>query len=233
MTDKKILLHGSTQIIEVPELSKGNSHNDYGRGFYCTESEEMAREWACREQKDGFVNRYLLDTSHLKILNLCDGTHHVLNWIAILLKNRTFRLQSSIAVHARAYLIAHYAIDTSADDLIEGYRADDSYFQYAESFIENALPLRSLSNALTLGKLGMQTVLVSEKAFEQLQFIDVEPVDEAIYYKKYMERDTTARKTYSEEIAKRRSYRDDIFVLDILREEMRNDDPRIQRNLCI
>ena len=26
-----------------------------------------------------------------------------------------------------------------------------------------------------------------------------------------------------------KAYRDDIFVLDILREEMRNDDPRIQR----
>lgn len=32
-------------------------------------------------------------------------------------------------------------------------------------------------------------------------------------------------------IAKSRSYRNDIFVLDILREEMANDDPRIQRIL--
>lgn len=32
-------------------------------------------------------------------------------------------------------------------------------------------------------------------------------------------------------LQKSRSYRDDLFVLDILREEMRNDDPRIQRIL--
>ncbi|MFR5760669.1 MAG: DUF3990 domain-containing protein [Oscillospiraceae bacterium] len=48
----------------------------------------MAKEWACKNQKDGFVNRYELDTDGLRILNLSDGNHTVLNWIAILLKNR-------------------------------------------------------------------------------------------------------------------------------------------------
>ena len=40
-----------------------------------------------------------------------------------------------------------------------------------------------------------------------------------------------ATPTYRKEIKKTKSYRDDIFVLDILREEMSNDDPRIQRIL--
>lgn len=40
-----------------------------------------------------------------------------------------------------------------------------------------------------------------------------------------------ARRTYTTEIARSRSYRDDIFVLDILRGEMKDDDPRIQRIL--
>ena len=55
------LLHGSEQIVEVPALAFGNDHNDYGRGFYCTKVEEMAKEWACKSGKDGFVNRYILD----------------------------------------------------------------------------------------------------------------------------------------------------------------------------
>ena len=229
--DKIILLHGSNQVVEAPELSQGNIHNDYGRGFYCTRLEEMAKEWACKNQKDGFVNRYELDLEGLRILELSDGSHTVLNWIAILLKNRTFRLRSQIAIDAREYLIEHFAIDTSLYDVIVGYRADDSYFQYAESFVENTLPLRSLNKALTLGKLGLQTVLVSEKAFEQLEFIDAEPVDRTIYYPKFYERDAKARQSYTDEIAKSRSLLDDIFVLDILREEMKNDDPRIQRIL--
>ncbi len=229
--DKVLLLHGSNQVVETPELSQGNIHNDYGRGFYCTRLEEMAKEWACKNQKDGFVNRYELDLESLRILELSDGSHTVLNWIAILLKNRTFRLRSQIAIDARDYLIEHFAIDTSLYDVIVGYRADDSYFQYAESFVENTLPLRSLNKALTLGKLGLQTVLVSEKAFEQLEFIDAEPVDRTIYYPKFYERDAKARQSYTDEIAKSRSLLDDIFVLDILREEMKNDDPRIQRIL--
>ena len=229
--DKIILLHGSNQVVEVPELSQGSIHNDYGQGFYCTRLKEMAKEWACKNQKDGFVNRYELDMDGLRVLNLSDGNHTVLNWIAVLLKNRTFRLRSPIAVDAREYLIEHFAIDTGAYDVIVGYRADDSYFQYAESFVENTLPLRSLNKALTLGKLGLQTVLVSEKAFRQLRFIDAEPVDRTIYYPKFFDRDTKARQTFTSEIANSRSYRDDIFVLDILREEMRDGDQRIQRIL--
>ena len=35
---KKILYHGSEFLIEKPEFGKGARHNDYGRGFYCTEN---------------------------------------------------------------------------------------------------------------------------------------------------------------------------------------------------
>ena len=225
------LFHGSEQIVEKPDLSFGNDHNDYGRGFYCTKNEEMAKEWACKNGEDGFVNRYTMDDEGLITLHLSDGTHTVLNWIAILLKNRTFSLSSTIAVDAREYLIDRYAIDTSGYDLITGYRADDSYFRYAESFVENTLPLRSLNKALQLGKLGLQTVLISPKAFERITFVDAAPVEKGIYYPKFVARDNQARQTYKNEVAKSRSYRDDIFVLDILREEMKNDDPRIQRIL--
>lgn len=226
---KIILLHGTDHIIEVPDINIGNEHNDYGKGFYCTHSEEMAKEWACKQNTDGFINRYELNTDGLKILNLMDGNHTVLNWIALLLKYRTFKLSSEIAVDARDYIIEHYSVDTSGFDVIVGYRADDSYFQYAQSFVSNGLPLRSLNQALKLGKLGEQTVLISKKAFEQIEFIDASPVEKNIYYPKFLDRDTTARKTYRQEIRRRKSYQDDIFVMDILREELRNDDPRIQR----
>lgn len=43
---KKILYHGSEFLIEKPEFGKVARHNDYGRGFYCTENIELAREWA-------------------------------------------------------------------------------------------------------------------------------------------------------------------------------------------
>ena len=37
------ICHGSENIIEKPEFGKGKTTNDYGRGFYCTESIELER----------------------------------------------------------------------------------------------------------------------------------------------------------------------------------------------
>lgn len=230
MKENKIL-HGTDHIIERPDISLGNPHNDYGRGFYCTKLDEMAREWACKKNTDGFVNIYEFDMEGLKVLNLLDGKHSVLNWIALLLKYRTFKLNSEIAIDAREYMIEHYSVDLTEYDVVIGYRADDSYFQYAESFVSNALPLQSLNKALKLGRLGEQTAVISEKGFNRLKFIDAYAVDKTVYYPMFLDRDTKARDAYRKEIKKSKSYRDDLFVMDILREEMDNDDPRIQRIL--
>lgn len=225
------LLHGSDHVIEKPDFHLGKKNNDYGRGFYCTKELPMAMEWACKQNTDGFVNKYSLEQDSLKVLNLLDGDYNILHWMALLLKNRTFRLSNEIAIDARDYIIENFSIDLKDYDVVIGYRADDSYFSFAESFIQNGLPLRSLNQALRLGKLGEQAVLISEKAFENLKFEEVELADKTIYYPKFITRDSSARETYRNEICKGYSYKDDIFILDILREEMKNDDSRIQRIL--
>jgi len=223
------LLHGSDHVIEKPELSLGKMNNDYGQGFYCTEDPSMAMEWACKNNTDGFVNKYVLDLESLKILNLLEGDYNILHWMALLLKNRAFRLSNEIAIDARDYIIDHFLIDLSDYDVVIGYRADDSYFAFAESFVQNGLSLRSLNEALRLGKLGAQVVLVSEKAFQNLSFEGEETADKNIYYPKFVDRDSSARDTYRNKIRTKPSYKDDIFILDILREEMKSDDSRIQR----
>lgn len=113
--------------------------------------------------------------------------------------------------------------------MVVGYRADDSYFSFAEAFVQNGLPLRSLNRALQLGRLGEQTVLISEKAFDRLEFVGAEQADRIVYYQRFMTRDFQARESYWNAIKNSRTYRDDIFVMDILREEIKNDDTRIQR----
>ena len=109
---KMILLHGSEKIVQHPSYGGGKPYNDYGKGFYCTTEPELACEWACKNNRDGFVNSYEWQSDDMRILHLDDPTHTVLNWIAVLLKNRTFRLNSEIAVQAREYLISHFAVDT-------------------------------------------------------------------------------------------------------------------------
>jgi hypothetical protein len=119
--------------IPKPLLSKGKPNNDYGRGFYCTEDIEMAREWACKGKDPlSFANAYDLFMDDLSILNLSAPGYTILNWIAVLLANRTFALGSDIALEVRDYLIANFMPPVSESDVVIGYRADDSYFSYAD-----------------------------------------------------------------------------------------------------
>ena len=78
MNQKITRYHGSEQIVESPTFGLGKQNNDFGLGFYCTESEELAKEWATC---NGFVNHYSLDTEYLKILNLNSPNYTILNWI--------------------------------------------------------------------------------------------------------------------------------------------------------
>lgn len=83
------IYHGSDHVIQKPEYGFGKPYNDYGLGFYCTENIDMAKEWAVTEDQDGFANAYDLDMEGMTVLNLNDGSYTVMNWLAILLENRT------------------------------------------------------------------------------------------------------------------------------------------------
>ena len=164
-----VLYHGSSEIVEMPIYGKGSELNDYGRGFYCTESPELAKEWACPTVEDGFANKYEFDISDLKVLYLNKDGYHILNWIAILLKYRTFSKRSPISRQASKYLLEEFLPDISDYDVIWGYRADDSYFSYAKDFLNNAISVNQLAQAMKLGELGEQIVLMTPKAFAGLK----------------------------------------------------------------
>lgn len=223
-----ILYHGSPEIVEVPVYGKGSEANDYGRGFYCTESAELAREWACPTLKDGFSNKYEIDFSDLKVLHLNGEGYHILNWIAILLNNRKFSKRSPIARQASEYILAEFLPDISGYDVICGYRADDSYFSYAKDFLNNTISVSQLSRAMKLGELGEQIVLMSSKAFEKIRFVEYEVVDGSIYNSRRMDRENRARNAYLDNHgADFTISRSDLFVRDILSERVKNDDPRL------
>lgn len=146
------IYHGSDHIIEQPVRGEGKTHNDYGRGFYCTEHVELAKEWACSADSDGYANHYQIDLSGLSILNLNAPEYNILNWLAILLENRKFNVADGLPQRAKAYLLENFMVDYKKYDIIIGYRANDSYFSYAGDFVNGTLSLSDLSETMRLGK---------------------------------------------------------------------------------
>lgn len=208
------LYHGSTQIIKTPSLEKAKPNNDYGKGFYCTENIELAKEWACQKNCDGFASEYELSVENLSILDLTSPKYDILHWLTILINNRTFSL-TPIAKDAKNYLDKNYSIDYGNFDIIKGYRANDSYFTFASNFLNNEISLAQLAQAMKLGELGIQIALKSEKAFSAISFKTSHEAKKYVYYKEFQKRDSNARKLYQDF----RSHADlnGIYMIDILR----------------
>lgn len=223
-----ILYHGSSEIVEVPKYGLGSDKNDYGRGFYCTQTSELAKEWACPTVKDGFSNKYEFDISDLNVLYLNKDGYNILNWIAILLNNRIFPKRSPISRQASKYILDEFLPDISGYDVLWGYRADDSYFSYAKDFLNNTISVSQLSRAMKLGELGEQVVLMSPNAFEKIRFIEYEIADGSIYNSRRMKREERAKRAYlNNHGADFEIIKDDLFVRDILSEQVKNNDPRL------
>ncbi|MBR2834321.1 MAG: DUF3990 domain-containing protein [Coriobacteriales bacterium] len=221
-----IVYHGSDHIIKTPLYNGSKRTNDYGYGFYTTESIELAKEWACGDQKDGFVNIYDLNIDDLSIMRLSSPEYNILNWLSILTKYRSYWQNGSIAEEAKNYLQEHFFIDPLPYDIIIGYRADDSYFTFAQDFVAGTISLKKLSEAMRLGKLGEQIVLKSKAAFENIRFVGAEPADAATYYEKKTMRDREARRAYRN-VRHSTGEIHELYMLDIMREGIKNDDPRL------
>jgi hypothetical protein len=228
MQMNKILYHGSNAIIKAPSFGAGNPRNDYGLGFYCTENLELAKEWACTDTSGGFANVYSLPLDDLKILDLSSPSFGILNWLALLTEHRTFRLTSRISIQGRDYLHDYFLPKVSGYDAIVGYRADDSYFAFAQDFLSNSISLEQLKRAMVLGKLGEQFVLKSHKAFGLLTFKKSETADGKTYFEKRMSRDAAARSVYLTTERNAPPASGDIFLIDIIRQEMKKNDERLR-----
>lgn len=222
------LYHGSNRNVVAPEFGLGKEHNDFGLGFYCTESAELAKEWAVSSLSDGFCNRYMIDAEYMNVLNLNSPEYTILNWIAVLLRHRVFPIKTPIAGRAKQYLLDNFYINVNAYDIVTGYRADDSYFDYAETFVNNALSVNQLAQAMMLGKLGEQVVIKSKFAFSELKYKGFEIAEKDTYYSLRKTRDSEANTSY---LKMAEEDDDGLYVRDIIRGGIKNDDPRIPRNI--
>lgn len=228
MNNEMIIYHGSHYIIEKPEYGKGNINNDYGLGFYCTQYVNLAKEWACDQFSGGYANKYLLDMSGLKILDLNSEDYCIIHWISVLLKNRKVNLSSDIESDAMNYILDNFPVDTESYDIIMGYRADDSYFSYARDFLSNSISVKRLTQVMKLGNLGNQIVLKSKLSFSRIKFLGYEEAPQEIHYPLRKKRDEFARSAYFSNRKGDMLESDNIFAIDIIRGGIKPNDPRLQ-----
>ena len=164
----------------------------------------------------------------MKILNLNSPDYTILNWIAVLVEHRLFSIRTPIARRAKKYLIDNFGINVNAFDIVTGYRADDSYFDYAESFLNNAISVEQLAAAMKLGKLGEQIVLKSQFAFSRIRFEGFDVAEKEEFYVLRKARDDEANQLYLELLEEES---DGLYIQDIIRGGITNDDSRIPRNI--
>lgn len=196
-----MLYHGSKYEVVSPEFGRGNPENDYGLGFYCTRELNLAKEWSVTANESGIVNKYSIDISGLKILNLQDLG--VIDWLVILMNHRVVNFYNIVSETRRKRFLNKYKEKYNLEeyDIIIGYRADDSYFSFVRDFIDERIYVEDLKELLLAGNLGLQYVLKSKKAFDRLKFIESENVDKE-YFKYRKNRDTNARNIRDEILLK-------------------------------
>lgn len=109
----QILYHGSSIIVEYPEIRKTKYCKDFSWGFYCTKSFTQAHRWATRIDGKGIINHYIYNEKpKLKILKFNKMTDEWLDFIA----------------ECRSGKIHNY-------DIVEGPMADDTIWNFVNDFL--------------------------------------------------------------------------------------------------
>lgn len=170
-----IFYHGSKKVISEIKTKGSSVDNDYGPSFYLTLDESGAKEWACKNNEVGIVNKYQIrnkEYSSLKILDLTNKEKYsVITWLAILMHFRTLDPSFRRTFENRLKWLEQYYVDVNEFDVIKGFRADDSYFKFPIKFISGQLSFENLEKIFLLGNLGIQYAFMSDKAINCLKFI--------------------------------------------------------------
>ena len=112
--NKFFVYHGSSQLVETPEIRIAKFNKDFYFGFYGTIMKKQAERWATRFDENGFVNIYEYHPNpELKVLKFEEMTEEWLDFI----------------VACRSGKAHDY-------DIVEGPMADDTIYNYVQGFID-------------------------------------------------------------------------------------------------
>ncbi len=150
--DEKRLYHGSSMIVQNPDLEHTRIDLDFGAGFYLTEDMEMAEKWACNK-KNSVLNIYYANLSDLKICQL--GLTK--EWLHFVIENRN-----------------DYEIDLDYEnyDVIIGPVADDKMYRTISDYEGGYISAEEAVALLNSGGFSYQYCFRTENAIKSLNFVE-------------------------------------------------------------
>ena len=157
-----ILYHGSTEIVDKPEIRIPSRTLDYGSGFYTTTSFKQAEDWVKRKLNSntpvGYVNIYELDNNLIKTLKALLFESPTEEWVDFVMNNRTNK-------------------DFNHDfDIVYGPVANDKVYAAFALYEGGIIDKQNLISELKAYKLVDQYLFHTDKALKAIKFIEAKQV---------------------------------------------------------
>ncbi len=157
-----ILYHGSTEIVDKPEIRIPSRTLDYGSGFYTTTSFKQAEDWVKRKLNTniqvGYVNVYEFDEDLIKNLNALLFESPTEEWVDFVMNNRTNK-------------------DFNHDfDVVYGPVANDKVYAAFALYEGGIIDKQTLISELKAYKLVDRYLFHTDKALESVIFIEAKEV---------------------------------------------------------
>lgn len=148
-----IVYHGTTEIIEKPDVNHSKKYLDFGVGFYLTTYEEQAKKWAIRkgmrQEKTPVVNEYELNEQWegYRVLSFDEENEKWLEFVC--------------ACRRGENLNKDY-------DIIIGSVADDDVFKTVDMYFRGLWDKQKVLEELRYYKMNNQICIVNQNTLEQL-----------------------------------------------------------------
>ena len=147
-----IVYHGSTQIVEFPEIRIAKYNKDFYFGFYCTIMPEQTKRWATRF----IINEYLYRPNEkMRTLIFPEMTEEWLDFIT------SCRLG-----------------EPHDYDIVEGPMVNDTIFNYVQDFVDGRISRAAFWKLAKFKRPTHQISFHTAKALTTLEFLKGYEVNE-------------------------------------------------------
>lgn len=147
------IYHGTTEVIEKPDVKHSKRYLDFGKGFYLTTYETQAQKWALRKamrkNTEAIVNIYELDENweNLRVLSFEEEDDKWLDFVCACRKGEELN---------QVY------------DIIIGNVADDDVFKTVDMYFRGLWDKEKVLKELRYYKMNNQICIVNQETIDKL-----------------------------------------------------------------